>query len=95
MDELENNYKGRIKMLTISEAVRKRPGMYFGNPEQAGNVVVFELFANSIDQCLAGKASHINIQVAETHISISDDGEGMPFDKAMPDNLSAEGVNYF
>lgn len=69
--------------------------MYFGNPEQAGNVVVFELFANSIDQCLAGKASHINIQVAETHISINDDGEGMPFDKAMPDNLSAGGVNYF
>lgn len=90
-------------MLTISEAVRKRPGMYFGSPEQAGNVVVFELFANSIDQCLAGKASHINIQVADiqetdkqltrTRISISDNGEGMPFDKPLPKNLSAKGFH--
>lgn len=72
--------------MLLTESIKKRPGMYFGEDSKAGNAVVFELFANSVDQCLAGKASEISISVTGHHIVVADNGEGMPFGEHSVDN---------
>ena len=69
-----------IQVLQFPEAVRARPGMYFGDTRLLVEHAVRELVANSIDQVLVGRASTVDVELQDHHVRVSDDGEGLPFD---------------
>ena len=76
----DNYTSDDIQVLEGLEAVRKRPGMYIGTTSSAGlHHLVWEIIDNSVDEALAGYASHIEIEVDEDDIvTVKDNGRGMP-----------------
>ena len=76
-----DNYTSEdIQVLEGLEAVRKRPGMYIGTTSSAGlHHLVWEIIDNSVDEALAGYATHIEINVDKDNVvTVKDDGRGMP-----------------
>ena len=82
-DKPEKTYDASsIQVLEDMEHVRLRPGMYIGGTDdRALHHMVAEIIDNSMDEAVAGHANWIEVELhANFHITIRDNGRGIPID---------------
>ena len=98
MTKSDNNNKSpidygadQIQVLEGLEPVRRRPGMYIGSTGITGlHHLVTEIVNNSMDEAIAGFASHIKVEFfKDGSVAVYDNGRGCPFEMNKQYGVSA------
>ena len=88
----EEDYNAsEIQVLEGLEPVRKRPGMYIGSTGYDGlHHLIKEIADNSIDEAIAGFATHVKVTLlADGGCRVDDNGRGIPVDIHPKTKMSA------
>ena len=88
----ENKYTAdSIQVLDDRSHCRARPALYIGSTDNRGVFHLFyEIFANSIDEFLAGYCTEITVTLnSDGSITIEDNGRGIPVDLHKESKISA------
>jgi len=80
-----------IKVLDEISHIQLNPGMYIGSTEHPGHLIE-EGLDNALDECMAGYANiiGINIDTKKKEYSIMDNGRGLPFEDNIPEIVSSK-----